>query len=126
MIYKMKFDRERVTSVFSSVIWVTYKRNTRHNSFGGGLLCPREVAKMSIDSYSRNLDDIKKQARDLLHALQRADAVAVNRNYSIDALADVSGARLGDAQYIIAREHGYSSWQELTEHIQTLSSSGNW
>jgi hypothetical protein len=42
----------------------------------------------------------KKQARNLLDALQRRDAVAVNRYYSIDSLADVSSPRLVDAQYI--------------------------
>jgi hypothetical protein len=80
---------------------------------------------MCIDLSSPNLDAIKKQARNLLNALQRGDAVAVNRYYSIDSLADVSRPRLEDAQYIIAREHGYSSWHELTEHIQTLNSSWN-
>ena len=80
---------------------------------------------MCIDLSSPNLDEIKKQARNLLHALQRRDAIAVNRYYSIDYLADVSRPRLDDAQYIIAREHGYSSWLELTEHIETLSSSRN-
>ena len=80
---------------------------------------------MCIDLSSPNLDDFKKQARNLLDALQRGDAVAVNRYHSIDSLADVSRPRLVDAQYIIAREHGYSSWLELTEHIQTLSSSRN-
>ena len=80
---------------------------------------------MCIDLSSPNLDDIKKQARNLLNALQRGDAVAVSRYYSIDSFADVSRPRLVDAQYIIAREHGYSSWLELTEHIETLSSSRN-
>ena len=80
---------------------------------------------MCLDLSSTNLDDIKKQATNLLHALQRGDAVAVNRYYSIDSFADVSRPRLVDAQYIIAREHGYSCWQQLTEHIETLSSSRN-
>ena len=81
---------------------------------------------MCIDDLSsQNLDDIKKQARNLLHALQQGDALAISRYYSIDSHADVSRPRLVDAQYIIAREHGYSSWLELTEHIETLSSSGN-
>jgi hypothetical protein len=80
---------------------------------------------MCIDLSSPNLDEIHKQAENLLHALQRGDAVAVDRYYSIDSLADVSRPRLDDAQYIIAREHGYSSWHELMEHIQTHGSSWN-
>jgi hypothetical protein len=79
----------------------------------------------SVSSSQRKLDDIKKEARELLHALQRRDAAALRRYYSIDSLNDLSQPRLSDAQYIIAREHGYSSWQKLTGHLQTTSSSRN-
>jgi hypothetical protein len=71
------------------------------------------------------LDDIKKEARKLLHALQRRDAAALRRYYSIDSLAGESQPRLDDVQYIIAREHGYGSWQKLKEHLPTKSSSEN-
>jgi hypothetical protein len=72
-----------------------------------------------------NLDDIKKEARELLHALQRRDAPALRRYYCIDRLDELAQPRLDDAQYVIAREHGYSSWQKLTEHLPTTSNSRN-
>ncbi len=72
-----------------------------------------------------NLDDIKKEARKLLHALHRREAAALRRYYSIDSLAGLARPRLDDAQYVIAREHGYGSWQKLTEHLPTASSETN-
>jgi hypothetical protein len=76
-------------------------------------------------SSQANLDNIKKEARNLLHALQRRDPTALRRYYSIDSLNGLSQPRLDDAQYIIAREHGYSSWQKLKEHLHTTGSSRN-
>jgi hypothetical protein len=70
-----------------------------------------------------NLNDIKKEVKNLLHALQRGDAVAVNRYHSIDAFADLCDPNIEDAQYIIAREHGYSSWPKLKEQLHITSSS---
>ena len=72
---------------------------------------------------SPNLHDIKKEARNLLHALQRGDAAAVRRYHSIDSFASLSQPRLDEAQYIVAREHGYSSWQKLNEHLHATRSS---
>ena len=43
---------------------------------------------MCIDLSSPNLDEIKKQARNLLHALRRRDAIAVNRYYPLELLAE--------------------------------------
>jgi hypothetical protein len=79
----------------------------------------------TAEAFQANLDDIKKKAKDLLHALQRQDAAAFRRYYSIGSLDGMSQPRLDDAQYIIAREHGYSSWQKLKEHLHTTSSSKN-
>ena len=73
-----------------------------------------------------NLNDIKKEVKNLLHALRRGDAAARSRYCSIDTLADLSDPRIPrieDAQYIIAREHGYSSWPKLKEQVHTTSSS---
>ena len=73
-----------------------------------------------------NLDDLKKEARKLLHALHRREAAALRRYYSIDSLAGLARPRLdNDAQYAIAREHGYGSWQKLKEHLPTASSKTN-
>ena len=57
------------------------------------------------------LDDLKKEARQSLHALHRRDAAAVRRYHSIDKLAGLAQPRLDDAQYVVAREHVYGSWR---------------
>lgn len=60
-----------------------------------------------------NLDNIEKQARCLLHSLRTRDPAALRRYYSIDSSAGSSPPRLDDAQYILAREHGYGSWRKM-------------
>jgi hypothetical protein len=66
----------------------------------------------------RNFEDIRKEARELLHDLQRRDVAAVRRHYSLDCEAGKFPARLADAQYIIAREYGYRSWQKLKQRLE--------
>ena len=77
-------------------------------------------AKMtrSLPSY-RNLEDIRREARELLHSLQRRDPSALRRRYSLDSESRSVHARLADAQYVVAREYGYSSWQKLKERLAT-------
>ena len=66
----------------------------------------------------RNFEDIKKEARELLHELRRWDAAAVRRYSSLDCEAGRFQARLADAQYIVAREYGYTSWQNLKQRLE--------
>ena len=66
------------------------------------------------------LDHVKKEARDLLRGLQRRDPEALRRCPAIDPLTDLSNPDLFYARFIIAREHGFSSWQKLKEHIENL------
>jgi hypothetical protein len=66
----------------------------------------------------RNLEDIRKEARDLLYDLRRWDAAALKRHYLLDCEAGKFPARLADAQYIVAREYGYGSWQKLKQRLQ--------
>jgi hypothetical protein len=90
------------------------------------LIVDVERGSMCDTSSSRtNLDHIAKQARDLLHGLQRRDTVALRRYYSVDPAADMSKPRLDDAQYVIAREHGCASWRKLKERLHTSGSSEN-
>ena len=67
----------------------------------------------------RNFEDIKKEARELLHELRRWDANALRRHASLDCEAGRFYARLADAQYIVAREYGYRSWQNLKQCLET-------
>jgi hypothetical protein len=71
-----------------------------------------------------HLEDIKREARDLLHDLRRRDAAAFGRFQSYDPLAGLLEPRLDDALYIVAREYGYSSWQKLRERLDSRSSTG--
>jgi hypothetical protein len=77
-----------------------------------------------------NLEQLKKQAKALLHAAQADDAAALQRFLVLPALEgqslkDVSsfGLALHDAQSVIAREYGFSSWNALREEVEarTLS-----
>jgi hypothetical protein len=85
---------------------------------GGGKMCGAIFSP-------QKLDDLKKEARQLLHALHQREAAALRRYYSIDKLAGLAQPRLDDAQYVVAREHGYGSWQKLKEHLHTTNSPWN-
>jgi len=59
------------------------------------------------------LDEVRREARVLLHGLERREVTALRRYYSTDPLAGLSHPRLEDAQYVIAHEYGYSSWRKV-------------
>ena len=75
-----------------------------------------------------NLEQQKKQAKDLLHAHAQAEPTALDRiarhhprlhNRPLDAIR-VARIQLADAQLVIAREHGFESWPKFAKHIETL------
>jgi len=66
------------------------------------------------------LDQVKKEARDLLRGLQRRDPEALRRCHAVDPLTDLSNPDLFYARFIIAREHGFGSWRKLKEHIENV------
>ena len=70
-----------------------------------------------------NLQAIQKEARILLHGVQRRDAIAVGRWYSLDPLAGSFQPRLADAQYVVARKYGFKSWQNLRDQLKIVSPS---
>ena len=53
-----------------------------------------------------NVEQLRKQAKELVKAARGGDEVAVAR------LGDLP-IRLASAQLVLAREHGYSSWPSL-------------
>ena len=77
---------------------------------GGGSQAMEETAMDSTTHPTRSLperpdlDQLKRQAKELLHAAQGGDRTAVQR------LGGRSPIRLADAQFVIAREHGFASW----------------
>ncbi|HET7217246.1 MAG TPA: ankyrin repeat domain-containing protein [Vicinamibacterales bacterium] len=77
-----------------------------------------------------NLEHLKKQAKTLLHAARDNDRAALARFAVLPAFAHRSAADLAslglalhDAQSVIAREHGFDSWNALREEVEarTLS-----
>ena len=66
-----------------------------------------------------NLEQLKKQAKSLLHAAQGGDPAELSRFQVLPPLA--TRVALHDAQSVIAREYGFKSWNELREHVQDRS-----
>ena len=65
-----------------------------------------------------SLEQLRKQAKELLQQLHRGDQSASER--LLKYKPGVSNAILADAQYVVAREHGFDSWPRLVQHIQSL------
>ena len=84
---------------------------------------PSPHLRLKAMKHDLTLDQLKKEARQLLRGLQRRDSEALRRCHAIDPLTDLSNPALDYARFIIAREHGFSSWRKLKEHIDT--SKGN-
>jgi ankyrin repeat protein len=75
-----------------------------------------------------NLAHLKKQAKSLLQAARSQDSAALERfravRGQIKALSPKGGAgdfALHDAQFVIAREYGFKSWNDLREHVEEQS-----
>jgi len=74
-----------------------------------------------------NLEQYKKQAKDLLNGCTSGDPEALRRmreyRRGTDRTSDstrVGKVMLADAQFVIAREHGFESWPKFAGHIETL------
>ena len=72
-----------------------------------------------------SLEQLKKQAKSLLRSAQAGDAAALRRFAVLPAFARLSGqgrqpaeVALHDAQSVVAREHGFPSWQALREEVE--------
>jgi len=77
---------------------------------------------------SPDLDQLRKQAKDLLRAARAADAAALTRFRILPSLARAADDELAratlalhDAQSVIAREHGFPSWNALRERVEELT-----
>src|SRR5437868_4706874 len=69
-----------------------------------------------------SIEQLKKQAKELLHSLASSEPAALQRARAALRLTDSASQHfaLHDAQTIIAREHGFPSWPKLVEHIETV------
>ena len=65
-----------------------------------------------------NLEQYRKQAKDLLKGYKAGDPEALQRIQKYHAR--VAELTLADVQFVIAREHGSDSWPKFTKQIETL------
>jgi len=77
---------------------------------------------------SPDLDQLRKQAKDLLRAARAGDPTALNRFRILPSLARAGDDELArtplalhDAQSVIAREHGFPSWNALRERVEEMT-----
>ncbi len=70
-----------------------------------------------------NLEQYKKQAKDLVKACKAGDAASMQRIELHLPERRNRGTRfsLADAQFTIAREHRFESWTKFAKHIEALS-----
>ena len=71
-----------------------------------------------------SLEQLKKRAKDLLRAIRAADPAALARLRG-QLSRDAADATLADAQLVIAREHGFTSWVRLKRHVQAVERPGD-
>src|SRR5579863_7563317 len=73
-----------------------------------------------------NLEQYKKQAKELHRAASAGEPAALARlrkhhprlcDIAVDAPPAIA---LADAQFVLAREHGYESWPAFAKHLETL------
>ena len=69
-----------------------------------------------------SLEQQKKRAKDLLHALRsnEENAIARFQRHSPERLSGEQSPRLHDAQQVIARENGFRKWTDLKAHIDRI------
>jgi ankyrin repeat protein len=75
-----------------------------------------------------DLDQLKRQAKELLRSARGGDAAALARFRLLPAFRDLGEEQLGrtsfalhDAQSAIAREYGFPSWKALSEHVALVT-----
>src|SRR5262245_34928271 len=70
-----------------------------------------------------SLDSLRKQAKKLARAIAAGDAAAISR-----ARAQLPQAELPlsqrDAQLVLAREYGFSGWQDLVKEVKQRLGTG--
>lgn len=64
-----------------------------------------------------SLVQLRKQAKELLRALRSGEPGAIER---LRRFRSVTDPILADAQFVLAREHGFESWPRLVQYIATV------
>jgi ankyrin repeat protein len=71
-----------------------------------------------------SLEQLRKQAKDLLRAARAGDTDALARIHRARRDASETAPILADAQLVIARDHGFAHWAELARHVRDLAGDG--
>src|SRR5271156_4793396 len=64
-----------------------------------------------------NLEQLRKQAKDLLALYRAGDSAAVAEVNLFERAADPAQFALSDAQRVLARAYGYESWPKLKAFV---------
>src|SRR5437868_934693 len=67
-----------------------------------------------------SLEQLRKQAKELLHEARNDDPVAAERLRAPGA-AHADKPKLADAQHAVAREYGFDTWAKLKRHVESLT-----
>jgi ankyrin repeat protein len=71
-----------------------------------------------------SLEQLRKQAKDLLRDYRAGDADAMRRMHGvIPQHGDRAGLALADAQFALAREYGFQNWAALVQHVERVNPS---
>lgn len=68
-----------------------------------------------------NLEQLRKQAKSLLHAARAQEPAALERFRAFAESSSLRTYALHDAQFVIAREYGFKSWNEMRGHVEERS-----
>lgn len=71
-----------------------------------------------------SLEQLHKEAKDLLRDARRGDAAALTRMAAVTRAAPRTRSVLADAQLTIAREYGFASWPKLVHHVELAAGRG--
>ncbi len=67
-----------------------------------------------------SLEQLQKQAKDLLRAYRAGDPAAIQKLKTVAS----TDPRLSDAQFVIARGHGFETWAKLKHQLESARQSG--
>jgi ankyrin repeat protein len=70
--------------------------------------------------YRPDFNQFKRQAKELLKAYRAGDANAVAEVQRHEQAPDPTAFALHDAQRVLARSYGFTSWQKLKSYVQTI------
>jgi ankyrin repeat protein len=71
-----------------------------------------------------SLEQLRKEAKDLLRAARAGDGGALARMRATARTASGPRVVLAQAQLAIAREHGFRSWPDLVHHVEAVTGGG--